>query len=158
MHCFTLFYQQPISIPNLQKSAFHSKFAFKSSSFGLVSSPFPSFSCSLAKIVPGYGRPFPVTLCSTQPSSSSSVEDDSDVELDRLLALLPEEMKKKVCDHPELCQLIEVIMDLGRKPLARFPSGDFVLSDCPITVQDIDYATSQVKLMLAHHLFDELFF
>ncbi|XP_031265131.1 uncharacterized protein ycf45-like isoform X2 [Pistacia vera] len=35
-------------------------------------------------------------------------------------------------------------MDLGRKPLARFPSGDSVLSDCPITVQDLEHATSQV--------------
>lgn len=57
-------------------------------------------------------------------------------------------------EHPELHQLIEVVMDLGRKPLARFPSGDFVLSDFPITVQDIEHATSQVKLVLYHALFD----
>lgn len=37
-----------------------------------------------------------------------------------------------------------MVMDLGRKPLARFPSGDFDLSDCPITFQDIEFATSQV--------------
>ncbi|CBI20217.3 unnamed protein product, partial [Vitis vinifera] len=53
-------------------------------------------------------------------------------------------MRRRVSEHPELHQLIEVVMDLGRKPLARFPSGDFVLSDCPITVQDIEFATSQV--------------
>ncbi|KAM3744807.1 hypothetical protein ACB098_06G079300 [Castanea mollissima] len=35
-------------------------------------------------------------------------------------------------------------MDLGRKPLARFPSGDFVLSDLPIMTEDIQHATSQV--------------
>ncbi|KAJ7981800.1 P-loop containing nucleoside triphosphate hydrolases superfamily protein [Quillaja saponaria] len=35
-------------------------------------------------------------------------------------------------------------MDLGRNPLARFRSGDFVISDYPITVQDIEHATSQV--------------
>lgn len=67
------------------------------------------------------------------------------MELGRLLALLPEEMRQKVGEHPELHQLIEVVMDLGRKPLARFPSGDFVLSELPITVQDLEHATSQVN-------------
>lgn len=62
----------------------------------------------------------------------------------RLLALLPQEMRKRVSEHPELLDLVEVVMDLGRKPLARFPSGDFVLSDCPITLQDLQHATSQV--------------
>lgn len=62
----------------------------------------------------------------------------------RLLALLPQEMRRRVSEHPELLDLVEVVMDLGRKPLARFPSGDFVLSDCPITLQDLQHATSQV--------------
>lgn len=67
------------------------------------------------------------------------------MELGQLLALLPEEMRKRVNEHPELQQLIEVVLDLGRKPLARFPSGDFVLSSDPITVQDIEHATCQVE-------------
>lgn len=66
------------------------------------------------------------------------------VELGRLLALLPEEMRSRVSEHPELHDLIEVVMDLGRKPLARFPSGDFVLSDHPISMEDILHATAQV--------------
>ncbi|PIA30536.1 hypothetical protein AQUCO_05500075v1 [Aquilegia coerulea] len=53
-------------------------------------------------------------------------------------------MRKRVTEHSEFHQLIEVVMDLGRKPLARFPSGDFVLSDQPITSHDLEYATSQV--------------
>ncbi|OMO74838.1 hypothetical protein CCACVL1_16433 [Corchorus capsularis] len=53
-------------------------------------------------------------------------------------------MRRKISEHEELRYLIEVVMDLGRKPLARFPSGDFELSDSPITVQDIEHATSQV--------------
>ncbi|KAL9346241.1 hypothetical protein Peur_061094 [Populus x canadensis] len=36
--------------------------------------------------------------------------------------------------HRELYDVVEVVMGLGGKPLARFPSGDFVLSDCPITL------------------------
>nr|GLL16517.1 uncharacterized protein ycf45 [Ipomoea trifida] len=87
------------------------------------------------------------SLSSSFSSSSSSVSlvgDDFEVELGRLLALLPEEMRRGVGEHPELHHLIEVVMDLGRKPLARFPSGDFVLSDHPITMQDLEHATSQV--------------
>ncbi|KAK8706246.1 hypothetical protein V6N13_049819 [Hibiscus sabdariffa] len=53
-------------------------------------------------------------------------------------------MRRRISEHEELRELIEVVMDIGRKPLARFPSGDFELSDCPITVQDIEHATSQV--------------
>lgn len=53
-------------------------------------------------------------------------------------------MRRRVSEHPELHELIEVVMDLGRKPLARFPSGDFVLSELPITAEDIVHATSQV--------------
>nr|GEW56429.1 P-loop containing nucleoside triphosphate hydrolases superfamily protein [Tanacetum cinerariifolium] len=66
------------------------------------------------------------------------------MELGSMLTLLPEEMRRKVNAHQELHQLIEVVMDLGRKPLARFPSGDFVLSDDLITVAHLQHATSLV--------------
>lgn len=90
------------------------------------------------RIGPGLRASFPVLSGSVFP------EDEPDVELGRLLSLLPEEMRRRVSDHAELPQLIEVVMDLGRKPLARFPSGDFVISEYPITVQDIEHATAQV--------------
>lgn len=70
------------------------------------------------------------------------------MELGRLLRLLPEEMRSRVTEHHELHQLIEVVMDLGRKPLARFPSGDFVLSDNLITVDDLQHATSLVNMIV----------
>ncbi|KAL2326781.1 hypothetical protein Fmac_020208 [Flemingia macrophylla] len=98
-------------------------------------------------IVPSLPRPRTGPgLRASFPVGSASVfsDDELDVELGRLLALLPEEMRRRVSDHPELPQLIEVVMDLGRKPLARFPTGDFVISEYPITVQDIEHATAQV--------------
>lgn len=99
------------------------------------------FSLQCPKTFSGYPTS---SLCCSPSTSCTSSEDDFDVELGRLLALLPEEMRQRVWEHSELHQLIEVVMDLGRKPLARFPSGDFVLSDSPITVQDLEFATSQV--------------
>ncbi|XP_010279164.1 PREDICTED: uncharacterized protein ycf45 isoform X2 [Nelumbo nucifera] len=105
-------------------------------------SPHPLFIKRVSHLLRGS-----LCLCSGSEflaASSSAAEDESDVELGRLLALLPEEMRRRVSEHPELHRLIEVVMDLGRKPLARFPSGDFVLSDHPITFQDLEHATSQV--------------
>ncbi|XP_024029170.1 uncharacterized protein ycf45 isoform X4 [Morus notabilis] len=98
---------------------------------------YSSISLSLTKTFSGYRN-------SSLSCSCSSSEDDFEDELGRLLALLPEEIRQRIWEHPELHQLIEVVMDFGRKPLARFPSGDSVLSDSPITLQDLQYATSQV--------------
>ncbi|XP_057856521.2 protein SEEDLING PLASTID DEVELOPMENT 1 isoform X3 [Cryptomeria japonica] len=67
-----------------------------------------------------------------------------ELELRRLLTLLPHKIKKSLIGHPELEHLIEIVMDLGRKPLARFPSGDFRISEDSITFQDLEQAISMV--------------
>jgi stage III sporulation protein SpoIIIAA len=41
-------------------------------------------------------------------------------------------------------QLVEIVMDLGRPPLARFPSGDLKLADDVISPADLDHAISKV--------------
>ncbi|KAG7589952.1 P-loop containing nucleoside triphosphate hydrolase [Arabidopsis suecica] len=74
----------------------------------------------------------------------SEDEDHFDDELRRLLALVPEEIRRKLEKHPEISELIEIVLDLGRKPLARFPSGDFVISDDAVRVKDLEFAVSQV--------------
>lgn len=71
-------------------------------------------------------------------------EDHFDDELRRLLALVPEEIRRTLAEHPEISELIEIVLDLGRKPLARFPSGDFVISDDAVRVKDLEFAVSQV--------------
>lgn len=95
----------------------------------------------------------PLPPCCLRPDSSGSWragegenvdEDQFGDELGRLLDLLPGRLRQKLASHQELQELIEIVMDLGRMPLARFPSGDFVLSYEPITFQDIQYATSKV--------------
>ncbi|KAL4555102.1 hypothetical protein LXL04_037713 [Taraxacum kok-saghyz] len=91
----------------------------------------------------GY-TPGPCPCLKSETEIFTSSEEEFDMELGRLLRLLPEEMRRRANEHQELHQLIEVVMDLGRKPLARFPSGDFVLSDHLITVDDLEHATSLV--------------
>ncbi|MCD7464531.1 hypothetical protein HAX54_052941 [Datura stramonium] len=128
-------------------------------SFALLhpsSSPNPQFHFRYQNQIPPFqSLPYsPITVVPTKllskpsflrlSSSSSLTADDFQVELGRLLDLLPEEMRRGVSQHPEFSNLIEVVMDLGRKPLARFPSGDFILSDHPITLDDLHQATEQV--------------
>ncbi|XP_021743138.1 uncharacterized protein ycf45-like [Chenopodium quinoa] len=115
-----------------------------SSSFFLPKLPTPQFH---PKILLGYPRTFlGIVSCSQNPHNSGfpGSDDESQLELDRLVSLLPEEMRCRLRQHPELDKLMEVVMDLGRTPIARFPSGDFEWSDCPITIQDLEFATSQV--------------
>ena len=41
-------------------------------------------------------------------------------------------------------QVVEIVMDLGRPPLARFPAGDLRLSEEVITLEDLQHAIDRV--------------
>ncbi|XP_008647598.1 protein SEEDLING PLASTID DEVELOPMENT 1-like isoform X1 [Zea mays] len=93
------------------------------------------------------GRPRP--LCAARGEAEAegfAWPDGSEEELRRLLELLPRELSRRVETHPELPALVEVVMDLGRPPLARFPSGDFLLSQRPISFDDLRHATSHSQV------------
>lgn len=77
-------------------------------------------------------------------SSPSNSQPETTAELDMFLELLPLEMRMELYRHQEIGGLIEVVMDLGRKPLARFPSGDWVISQRPINHDDLRHAISKV--------------
>lgn len=83
---------------------------------------------------------------SNSPISPSTSRSVADSELEAFLELVPLRMRRELYRHEEIGQLIEVVMDLGRKPLARFPSGDWVISEEPITLEDLKHATSKVLL------------
>uniref|UniRef100_A0ACD5UNL4 Uncharacterized protein n=1 Tax=Avena sativa TaxID=4498 RepID=A0ACD5UNL4_AVESA len=65
-------------------------------------------------------------------------------ELEAFLEVVPARMRRELALHPEVWELVEVVMDLGRRPLARFPSGDWVISDQPVTADDLRQAVSKV--------------
>ena len=50
-------------------------------------------------------------------------------------------------------QLVEIVMDLGRPPLARFPSGDLRLADDVISSADLEHAISKVYALLLNEMF-----
>lgn len=80
------------------------------------------------------------------PSSNSTSTSQSQVgsELDLFLELVPLRMRNKLFEHSEIANMIEVVMDLGRQPLARFPSGDWAISDEPVNLEDLHHAISKV--------------
>jgi stage III sporulation protein SpoIIIAA len=65
-------------------------------------------------------------------------------DLDLLLAALP----PHICDPLKECEdnsaLLEIVMDLGRRPEARYPGRETVLSEREVTVEDIDYVVAHI--------------
>lgn len=51
-----------------------------------------------------------------------------DQDLDKLIENLPFFIQEKLKNHPKKDKLIEIIIDLGRRPEARFTTGPEYLS------------------------------
>jgi len=65
-------------------------------------------------------------------------------DLDNLLSVLPDIIRQHLELHSQTSNLIEVVMDLGRRPEARFPGRAEYLSETPITREHLDYCTARV--------------
>ncbi|CAI7799028.1 unnamed protein product, partial [Closterium sp. NIES-54] len=65
-------------------------------------------------------------------------------ELTKLLTMLPGKVRDVLQRHPAVHSLVEVVLDLGRRPVARFPLGDVFLCEEVVTAGDIEYCVSQV--------------
>ncbi|NJN87493.1 MAG: AAA family ATPase [Leptolyngbyaceae cyanobacterium SL_7_1] len=76
------------------------------------------------------------------PNSSKALQITDD--LDQLLAILPGEIRQYLEQHPQRNQLVEVVMDLGRRPEARFPTAAEYLSETPISSADLQFCIDRV--------------
>jgi stage III sporulation protein SpoIIIAA len=65
-------------------------------------------------------------------------------DLDALLAALPREIVDAVHALPEKEALIEVVLDLGRRPEARFPDSEVTLLDREISEADIAHVVEHI--------------
>jgi stage III sporulation protein SpoIIIAA len=65
-------------------------------------------------------------------------------DLGLLLSALPPDILRAVHEETDPAKLIEVIMDLGRKPEARSTDGEVVLVDREITESDIEYVVDHI--------------
>eukprot|EP00882_Tetradesmus_deserticola_P007909 GHRQ01008325.1.p1 GENE.GHRQ01008325.1~~GHRQ01008325.1.p1 ORF type:complete len:218 (+),score=45.72 GHRQ01008325.1:173-826(+) len=70
------------------------------------------------------------------------VQDD----LDQLLGVLPPGLGESLISHPQRSALIEVVLDLGRRPEARFQgsTAETYLREEPVTREELDAAAAAV--------------
>lgn len=66
-------------------------------------------------------------------------------DLEKLIENLPFFLQEQLNQHPHKDQLIEIVLDLGRRPEARFVTGPEYLSQKIISWQDIDYMTKRIS-------------
>ncbi len=65
-------------------------------------------------------------------------------DLSLLLEVMPPAVRAAIEGHPRRGELIELVLDLGRLPEARFPDGGDLLSDLPVSRQDIGYVVERI--------------
>jgi len=66
-------------------------------------------------------------------------------DLEKLIEILPFFLQEHLTQHPNKDQLIEIVLDLGRRPEARFVTGNEYLSQKIISWQDLDYMTKRMS-------------
>src|SRR5213595_1991736 len=76
--------------------------------------------------------------------SHNGLTDADPAELDQLFQALPPHINRAVkrLDHQGL--LLEVVLDLGREPEARFPDHEVILDETPVTSEDLEFVSSRV--------------
>ena len=70
-----------------------------------------------------------------------NINDD----LEKLIENLPFFLQENLNQHNYKDQLIEIVLDLGRRPEARFTTGPEYLSQKIISWQDLDYTTKRIS-------------
>ena len=76
-----------------------------------------------------------------QPVPRESVTDD----LQALLATLPPRVQKSIQQQEDVSNLLEVVLDLGRLPEARFAQRDLYLDSTEVTEEDIQYVVDRLS-------------
>ena len=79
-------------------------------------------------------------LLETPTPQKMQITDD----LNQLLDILPPSIRLVLADHPQRDRLIEVVMDLGRLPEARFPNEAVYLGETPISKDDLQFSIERV--------------
>ncbi len=65
-------------------------------------------------------------------------------DLNKLLDVLPPHICEPLRLLPSRHELLEVVLDLGREPEARFPGRELILSNLPVTGEDLDYVVQRI--------------
>jgi stage III sporulation protein SpoIIIAA len=65
-------------------------------------------------------------------------------DLDVLLDTLPPRIRQPLCRQKDIRELIEVVLDLGRAPEARFPQREITIAPKEVDELDIDHVVSRI--------------
>ena len=65
-------------------------------------------------------------------------------DLDALIETLPPRLAERLAEREGRGDLLEVVMDLGRLPEARYPSGEAVLSRREVSEEDLEFVIARV--------------
>ena len=74
------------------------------------------------------------------PMGTQRVTDD----LDRLLGLLPDAVQEQLREQEARQQLLEVVLDLGRLPEARYPGRALALGSTPLSREDLAAVVARI--------------
>src|SRR5204863_7922990 len=95
----------------------------------------------------GRGRSDPVhdaaplaRMTSEKPPTQQLITDN----LEQLLQALPPDVLQAIQEQPDQEDLLEIVLDLGRPPEARFPGRVLYLTERLVDASDIDYVTARV--------------
>jgi stage III sporulation protein SpoIIIAA len=66
-------------------------------------------------------------------------------DLEALVDILPPHIRQPLRQQKDISELLEVVLDLGRSPEARFPQREIVLNPKEVDEEDIDYVASRVS-------------
>jgi stage III sporulation protein SpoIIIAA len=79
-------------------------------------------------------------LLTRMRNTEMKITDD----LDALLAVLPPDIAQAVRDANRADELLEVVMDLGRRPEARYLTHEVALREREVTAEDLEYVIARV--------------
>lgn len=74
------------------------------------------------------------------PLDRQLITDD----LQKLIDILPQPIRENIEQHPQKDELVEIVMDLGRRPEARFSQTTSYLSDRPLSKTDLEQCINKV--------------
>ena len=66
-------------------------------------------------------------------------------DLELLLDALPRHICEPLRQRDDNFELLEIVMDLGRRPEARYPGREVVLAETEVTSEDLDYVVTRIE-------------
>ena len=66
-------------------------------------------------------------------------------DLGALLDILPDHIRKTLNEQPDISELVEVVMDLGRPPEARFFNREIIILPQDVSELDLEYVVSRIS-------------